>query len=218
MSLTYTPPDTASVERGSSALAIMAKALTIHDSATADEAGRLLVEAGQRDAQVVALFAEPKRLAHAAHKSLCALESRVRAGPLRVMEVVTAKLTDWLNAKRRARELTESILRTAARRHAEEDRLREAEHVAVVHGDAAGLAILDRPVVPASIMLAAPKIEGVVERHTVAWELTDAALLPREYLMPNERAIDARVRTLGLAANIPGVRTWLKTSVVRKQQ
>lgn len=45
-------------------------------------------------------------------------------------------------------------------------------------------------------------------RKTKKFKIVNEALIPREYLIPNEVAIGAVVRALGFAANIPGVEVF----------
>ena len=44
-------------------------------------------------------------------------------------------------------------------------------------------------------------------------EITDFALLPREYLIPDDSAIGKVVRALGNRTNIPGVRVYAETII-----
>ena len=55
---------------------------------------------------------------------------------------------------------------------------------------------------------AAPKIEGISFRED--WELDDFEKVPREYLMLNKTAVNARERTLKNKASISGVRVFPK--------
>ncbi len=53
-----------------------------------------------------------------------------------------------------------------------------------------------------------PKINGMNIRVDHDFEILDAALLPREFLMPDEQKIRKVVRALGLETSIPGVRIF----------
>lgn len=54
----------------------------------------------------------------------------------------------------------------------------------------------------------APRVSGLSERTTWKYEIVDAAKLPREYLIPDEKRIGAVVRALKGDTNIPGVRAY----------
>lgn len=62
--------------------------------------------------------------------------------------------------------------------------------------------------VPIVHVPAAPKIAGVAIRQNWKFEIVSADLVPREYLIPDERAIRARVQSLKDKCSIPGVRVW----------
>ena len=53
-----------------------------------------------------------------------------------------------------------------------------------------------------------PKVEGQVSRANWKFEITDATLLPRDYLMPDEKTIGAMVRARKGETVIPGVRVY----------
>lgn len=53
-----------------------------------------------------------------------------------------------------------------------------------------------------------PKVHGVQLRQRWLFEVTDASLVPREYLMVDERLIRAEVNAKESLAKIPGVRIW----------
>ncbi len=66
------------------------------------------------------------------------------------------------------------------------------------------------------VHIPAPTAVGISTRKTYTYEITDAALLPREYLAPDETRIGKVVRALGEAAHIPGVRVIVReTSAAR---
>ena len=60
--------------------------------------------------------------------------------------------------------------------------------------------VVTAPVAPA------PKVKGISTRKKWSFEIANADLIPREYLIPNEVAIGGVVRALKGATNIPGIR------------
>lgn len=48
------------------------------------------------------------------------------------------------------------------------------------------------------------------------FEIVDAGKIPREYLIPDVKAISGVIKSLGDRANIPGIRVFEKTSVIRR--
>lgn len=61
----------------------------------------------------------------------------------------------------------------------------------------------------------APKVEGTAIRKVWKFEVEDASLLPRNFLIPDESAIGAVVRALKDRHNIPGVRAWAEETIGR---
>lgn len=55
---------------------------------------------------------------------------------------------------------------------------------------------------------AVTKVEGISRRKVWRFEITDASVLPREYLMPDEQKIGGVVRAMKNQTRIPGVRVW----------
>jgi hypothetical protein len=61
-----------------------------------------------------------------------------------------------------------------------------------------------------------PKVDGVSAREIMKFEIVNEALIPRQYLMVNEKAIGAYGRAAKAAARIPGVRFYAEESVAVK--
>lgn len=68
-------------------------------------------------------------------------------------------------------------------------------------------------VVAPIVQTQAPKVAGISTRKYYRPEITDEALIPREYLMPDLVKISKVVRALGSDANIPGVRVVEEVSM-----
>lgn len=58
--------------------------------------------------------------------------------------------------------------------------------------------------------------EGVSQRVTWEYEVVDEAKLPRQYTMPNHKAIGGVVRSLKDKADIPGVRVFQSATIAAK--
>jgi hypothetical protein len=62
-----------------------------------------------------------------------------------------------------------------------------------------------------------PKTKGETLKKSWAFRIINTDLLPRNYLMPNEKAIQGVVNSLGDKHNIPGVEVYeTETDIVRK--
>ena len=69
-------------------------------------------------------------------------------------------------------------------------------------------AVVVTPPVPAT-----PKAAGVAFVDQWKYEIVDAALVPREYLMVDEKKVGGVVRSLKAETRIPGVRVYSERSV-----
>jgi hypothetical protein len=91
----------------------------------------------------------------------------------------------------------------------ERERLAKLEAKAIERGDetkAEQLAERQAAVVAPIIQTEKPKVSGISTRKDYDFEIVDAAKLPREYLMPDDKKIRKVVKALGAEASIPGIR------------
>lgn len=66
----------------------------------------------------------------------------------------------------------------------------------------------------APIVDSAPtKVSGISSRQNWKFEITDASLIPREYLMPDEKKISGVVKAMKDATNISGIRAYPESVV-----
>ncbi len=79
-------------------------------------------------------------------------------------------------------------------------------------------AIADVPVeVPeVDVIEEVPKVEGISYREDYDFEIVNEALIPRQFLMPNEKAIRAFIKATKGRTEIAGVRILKKMILVRK--
>lgn len=103
-----------------------------------------------------------------------------------------------------------------ALRVAEEQKIREAIAAEEAGDKEAAAAILEKPVevttpvfVPPIVLpVATPRVEGISKRQNWKFTITDAALIPREYLTVDEKKIGAVVRAMKDQTKIPGVQAY----------
>jgi hypothetical protein len=75
-------------------------------------------------------------------------------------------------------------------------------------------AIIEEPVYVAPVILPKPeKTDGVSYVKVFKFEIVSEDLIPRVYLMVDEKKIGAVVRSMKYAINIPGIRIYEETSV-----
>lgn len=155
--------------------------------------------------------AEQRRLQQEAEKAAAEAARKERER----MEAEAAKAEQAAREKRereeaKARELeakgraAEAEAKRKAAEEAEAARLREAE--------AKRAAAASMPTAPV-VHFEQPKVAGVSSRQVWKFEIVDPELLPRKFLVPDEKAIGGVVRSLGDKADIPGVRVYPETVI-----
>ena len=201
----------------------VASAIVINDDITYAEAGEFQRSAKQMRQKIADFFAPLKKAAHETHKALTAAEKKEIDPIDTALQDVQRKMGAYQIECERQRREEEAILKAQAVEAAKQEALETAEYAEFMGNDTAAQAI--RATADSNAQLAAhtvsvekyaPKVDGQAARTNWKFEIVDASLLPREYLMPDERAIGAIVRARKGAVNIAGVRVFSDTKVTVK--
>jgi hypothetical protein len=207
------------LEEKSIAVIETCKTVTIQDNAQYDywlNYGREVKTVAKK---IEEFFKPLKTKAKEAHQAIVDAE-KAKLKPLNLAESVikTALLAyDNIRAQRAQDEANrlqaqlkeqaeQQILETAAAREAAGDK------------DGAEALLNSQVYIPPVSVVAEPKGEGLSYRTDTKFEITDPNLIPREFLMPDEKCIQAQGDKFGTAANVPGVRFYqVKTPVMRRK-
>jgi len=192
-------PNQAELEQEVSAVVAVEIAVTNQESyiAANDQIGKLQT----LRKNIVAEFADTKKAAAEAHKRVCALEKKF-------LDPVDQRITAFKNAT------TRWYAAEQARIRAEEERKRrEAEEAARLAAEAeqageeelALEAVAEAAAAEASVTVM-PKVKGTSMREIYRAVVVDINELPREYMIPNQAALDRVVQATKGAIQIPGVR------------
>ena len=192
-------PNQAELEQEVSAVVAVEIAVTNQESyiAANDQIGKLQT----LRKNIVAEFADTKKAAAEAHKRVCALEKKF-------LDPVDQRITAFKNAT------TRWYAAEQARIRAEEERKRrEAEEAARLAAEAeqagdeefALEAVAEAAAAEASVTVM-PKVKGTSMREVFRAVVVDINALPREYMIPNQAALDRVVQATKGAIQIPGVR------------
>ena len=182
------------------------------------------------------------KAAHQVHRNLCGLKSQIDE-PLEDAErIVKGKIGRYQDEQLRVRREAEEAARAAARKIEENQRLaeaqrleaiavqarieaqalaeagktREAEHLRAeaANRQAQADAVIDAPMAVVTVAIPPPpKLEGVSRRENWKFRIVDKALIPLEYMLPDEGSIGKVVRALKSQTNIPGVEVFAETVV-----
>ena len=183
----------------------------------AEAAGFLRGLKAYRD-RVAEAFDSTVAAAHKAWKEATATRSRYEAPAAEAERIVKAKMGTYQAAAEKKRREEETRLRLEAAKRAEEERSRKALE-ALAEGNAAkAVETLLRPPAPVAVVVprATPKVEGVSSRIEYRFRIVDAAALPREYLVPDEKKIAAEVRAKKGETKIAGVEVYEETIIAAR--
>ena len=109
----------------------------------------------------------------------------------------------------------ERLLREAEREEQEAETQRIAAEYASMGNEALADIAMGASLPPSTIKVDefVPKVKGTSSRKTYSFVIENVALLPREYMMPDEKKIGGVVRAMKDTTNIPGVRVVVETKV-----
>jgi hypothetical protein len=197
------------------------KSIVVRDQATLDAANDFLHELDAMIEQIDKTFNPQIAKAHELHKSLLA-EKKKFTEPLELAKKVIGQRVaihvTALQEKRREAERVRLAAEDEARRLAEKAVDKAEKLEAGGNGGKAAKVIEETHDKVEAIMAAAPEIpeeadtSGLVIREDWKFSIVDASLIPREYLVPDEKKIGRIVRALKGDANIPGVRVYSEKS------
>lgn len=156
--------------------------------------------------KIEADFKESKSKAHDAWKAIVAQEKGHLDGIEEGRRVDKHLLDDRDQELKALRAAEEARLREVARIAAEDEALAKAERAAEFGDAAAADAIMAAPVVVAPVRLAADTPKRTTVLRTV-WKarIIDPNKVPREYCVPNEKAINALASATKGAIKVEGV-------------
>lgn len=160
---------------------------------------------------ISAYDAEQRRLQQEAERAAAEAARKERER----MEAEAAKAEQAAREKREREEAKARALEAqgrAAEAEAKRKAAEEAEAARMREAEAKRAAAASMPAAPV-VHFEQPKVAGVSSRQVWKFEIVDGAQIPREYMVPDEKAIGAVVRALGERANIPGVRVYAETVI-----
>lgn len=209
------PPAAEKIQQDATALAAQANAVVIRDDASYSAAGELLKGFKTLAKRIDETFDPIVKAAHAAWKK-AGEQKKKFAGPVEDAErIVKAKISTYVREQEEIQRAERARLMEEQRKVEEERRLQEA--IALENSGASDQAeeVLATPVAPAPIVMprATPKVEGVSTRKVWRFEIENVALIPREYMVPDETKIGGYVRAMKEQAAIPGVRVYAEDVV-----
>jgi hypothetical protein len=199
----------ATIQAEASPILAEAKALIVKDEASYQEAQRIGMHCAKGSKAIETLLGDERAAAHSLWKSIVAKIKQFTDVYDEAKKIVSGKAYAWKKAEDERIAIEAEKLRKEAERKAEEERLAQAETLAAAGNAEMADAILDEPINVAPPVIEAPQgIKGASSRENWQYEITNDALIPREFLMPDTKKIGQFVKNNGAHTKIPGVRVW----------
>lgn len=125
------------------------------------------------------------------------------------------QMTTWNVEQERLRKIEEDRLRREAEKKAEEQQLADAMEAEAQGADEEAEAILNEPVqvAPPIVEKTVPKVSGQTMTTTWRYKVTDQNKIPRQYMIPDEKALNALVKAQKDRTNIPGIEVFAENKM-----
>lgn len=199
-----------------------AEALKVVDQVSRVQAAELGRTIATLDAAAKDKFDAIKRPLTEAKNRILEWEHQVRDPLERVKRALSSAIGLFDQDEERKRRAEEARIQTQLRLQAEEEERQRAANQAITDaveleaaGDSKGAeAVLNNPVPqpvhisPVILQRETVKVAGVASQQTWKFRITNAALIPREYLIPDEKLIGQLARALKDKLNIEGVEAY----------
>jgi hypothetical protein len=215
-------PDVGPVEKEIAPILSQAQGIAVRNKDEHKLALHVILDISAKERFIQDLFADSKKAAHQAHRSITALEKSLLEPLTKAKRVVAIKCDEYEEAERRRADAERRRLEDEARKKQEEDKKLDAILAAESGDDNEAEAILEQPVVVPAVKVEseAAKVEGVSTQKRYSAEVTDKMALIK-YVAANpewECMLDPNMPVLNRMAvsmrenlNVPGVRVIVKT-------
>lgn len=153
--------------------------------------------------------------AHAAHKAAKARQNEALAPIEKARAVIGRVMGAYQEEQAAARRIVEAQERARLEGEAAAARAEYEEHLMVAGRIDEAIAVHNTPHMAQEPNLPddKPKVAGTTVRTTWHFDVVDATVIPREYLVPDAKAIGAIVRARAGQVYIPGVLIYSKMKV-----
>lgn len=212
--------ETTQVEREGAAMVTTSTTLTVVDAPSYGLAADFLLGIKQYRAKVAEICDPVVEAAHAAHKAAVAQRKTLDAPADEAERAIKGKMLAWKQAEDARQAEIARQAEAAQRKAAEDAALAEAAAAEQAGAHAEAAAIIERPmfVAPVYAAPAAPKVAGITTRKEWDFEITDAARVPRQFLMVDETKLRKYVKAMGAQAAMDGVRIFQRETVAASRR
>lgn len=196
------------------ALPEQAKVLKVVDNDTLVKADNFLVDIKAFAKEIKAYYRPDIDNAKELHKSLLAKMNTVLVPLVEAEGLLKPQIASYAAEQERKRREEEVRLRREQEKAEEDRRLQEAEAAEAAGDHEEAAAIIEEPIFtpPPVVAPSTPKLKSSI-RTLWRWRMKNPNLIPREYLMVDEKKINGIVNSLKGATKIPGVEVYPTDSV-----
>ncbi len=192
-----------------------AEAFKVTSLAEAETSSTLLQQLGDMKRSILAELEPTCKKTHEAWKAAVALRDRHVKPIDDKMDLVKLAVAKYHDAERRRQHAELEAARIKAEVEEMETREAEAETLRQEGADEKAVTnLLQAPIVTVVPLPApAPKVQGIATGDKYDFVIVDEKLIPRQYMMVNEVAIRAAVRSQKELCTIPGIQVVKSTTV-----
>lgn len=190
-----------------------ANAMTVVDAPTYEDAGAIIKGLAGLASKIEQHYKPTIDAAHASHKAAIKARDEFLKPVQDARLSLSSKMSAWRAAEERKRQEAERQARADALK-AEEERRLSAAIQAEERGDKQlAETIIAAPVVAQAVVVptSVPKIGGVSVTTRWTYRIVDEALIPRAFLMVDEKKLGAHARSMHNAVPVTGVEFYSVT-------
>lgn len=187
-----------------------AKSLSVTDNASLLAADDLRANWAARGSALLALLNPGCQAADKLHKDLVKDRDSCVGPYSDAARLTKQKMIAYEEERRQIQRREQARLDAEAKRKAEEEALDLAAELEKAGLKQEAEEVISEPVQAAPVVApkTTPKIEGFSYRSNWKWRVTNAALIPREYLTTDDVKISGIVRAAKKLTNIPGIEVY----------
>jgi len=208
---TTLPAQAPEIEKKAGVLLEKAYDFVIQTGPEYESAGEFLKTIKKLQKEIDSTFDPIVSSAHSTWKEALSAKKK-HSEPLALAEkVVKEKAGDYLATEEKRRQEEEARLRVEAEKKAKEEQLAravEAEDMGATEEDVQEVLQEHIPIAPIVVQKSVPKVQGISQRSSWKFRVTNKKALPEEYKMANEKTIGAVVRSQEGETRIPGIEIW----------
>jgi hypothetical protein len=196
----------AKIKTESLSLVEKANLMMIIDDANLTIANQFLIDCRQMRKRIGEHCDPVIEQAHKAHKAAVRQKKIFEEPVIKAEQIIMPKITKYRSDQEQKRLAEEKRLREEAERKAQEEALAQA-----IEAEQSGAIEIADEIMAAPVQFVAPvvkdlpKMESVSEREVWSFDVVNINLLPKEFLIVDEKAIGRVVRAMKDKTNIPGV-------------